>query len=210
VLANDDFLSFFATIEGLMSFIIVGLGNPGQEYEETRHNAGRMAVELLSDDWSDDKKTRSLVSKAKIGKKPVALLLPETFMNKSGEALKPLVKSVKVAAALVVIHDDLDLPLGRVKMTFARGAGGHRGVESVKRAVKTDKFYQINIGISPATPKGKIKKPQGEEKVQKFILSKFKPDELKILKKVNQKIAAGLELLLNKSPEAAMNELNTK
>jgi len=210
VLANDDFLSFFATIEGLMSFIIVGLGNPGQEYEETRHNAGRMAVELLSDDWSDDKKTRSLVSKAKIGKKPVALLLPETFMNKSGEALKPLVKSVKVAAELVVIHDDLDLPLGRVKMTFARGAGGHRGVESVKRAVKTDKFYQIKIGISPATPKGKIKKPQGEEKVQKFILSKFKPDELKILKKVNQKIAAGLELLLNKSPEAAMNELNTK
>ncbi|PIR45386.1 MAG: aminoacyl-tRNA hydrolase [Candidatus Vogelbacteria bacterium CG10_big_fil_rev_8_21_14_0_10_50_13] len=193
-----------------MSFIIVGLGNPGQEYEETRHNAGRMAVELLSDDWSDDKKTRSLVSKAKIGKKPVALLLPETFMNKSGEALKPLVKSVKVAAELVVIHDDLDLPLGRVKMTFARGAGGHRGVESVKRAVKTDKFYQIKIGISPATPKGKIKKPQGEEKVQKFILSKFKPDELKILKKVNQKIAAGLELLLNKSPEAAMNELNTK
>jgi len=210
VLANDDFLSFFATIDGLMSFIIVGLGNPGQEYEETRHNAGRMAVELLSDDWSDDKKTRSLVSKAKIGKKPVALLLPETFMNKSGEALKPLVKSVKVAAELVVIHDDLDLPLGRVKMTFARGAGGHRGVESVKRAVKTDKFYQIKIGISPATPKGKIKKPQGEEKVQKFILSKFKPDELKILKKVNQKIAAGLELLLNKSPEAAMNELNTK
>lgn len=210
MLANDDFLSFFATIEGLMSFIIVGLGNPGQEYEETRHNAGRMAVELLSDDWSDDKKTRSLVSKAKIGKKPVALLLPETFMNKSGEALKPLVKSVKVAAELVVIHDDLDLPLGRVKMTFARGAGGHRGVESVKRAVKTDKFYQIKIGISPATPKGKIKKPQGEEKVQKFILSKFKPDELKILKKVNQKIAAGLELLLNKSPEAAMNELNTK
>lgn len=193
-----------------MSFIIVGLGNPGQEYEETRHNAGRMAVELLSDDWSDDKKTRSLVSKAKIGKKPVNLLLPETFMNKSGEALKPIVKSVKAAAELVVIRDDLDLPLGRVKMTFARGAGGHRGVESVKRAVKTDKFYQIKIGISPATPKGKVKKPQGEEKVQKFILSKFKPDELKILKKVNQKIAAGLELLLNKSPEAAMNELNTK
>lgn len=193
-----------------MSFIIVGLGNPGQEYEETRHNAGRMAVELLSDDWSDDKKTHSLISKAKIGKKLAALLLPETFMNKSGEAVKSLVKSVKAAGELVVIRDDLDLPLGRVKMTFARGAGGHRGVESVARAVKTDKFYQIKIGISPATPKGKVKKPQGEDKVQKFILSKFKPDELKILKKVNQKIAAGLELLLNKSPEAAMNELNTK
>jgi len=193
-----------------MSFIIVGLGNPGEEYEGTRHNAGRLAVSLLSDDWSDDQRTNSLIAKAKLGKKAVTLLLPETFMNLSGAAVKSLVKSVKAAAELVVIRDDLDLPLGRVKMTFARGAGGHRGVESVKRAVKTDKFYQIKIGISPTTPGGKLKKPQGEDKVQKFILSKFKPDELKILKKVNQKIAAGLELLLNKSSEAAMNELNTK
>lgn len=193
-----------------MSFIIVGLGNPGQEYEETRHNAGRMAVELLSDDWSDDKKTRSLVAKAKLGKKPVNLLLPETFMNLSGGAVKPLIKSVKAASELVVIRDDLDLPLGRVKMTFARGAGGHRGVESIIKAIKTDKFYQIKIGISPTTPTGKLKKPKGDEAVQKFILSKFKPEELKILKKVNKKIATGLELLLNKSPESAMSELNTK
>ncbi len=193
-----------------MSFILVGLGNPGQEYEKTRHNAGRLALAPLADDWSHDRRLNALVSQTKIGRAKALLLLPETFMNKSGEAVKPLIKSAKAAGELVVIHDDLDLPLGRVKLVFARGAGGHKGVESIKRAIKTDQFYQLKIGISPATPKGKTKKPQGEEKVQKFILGSFKPEELKILKKVNQKIAAGLELLLNQSPELAMNLLNQK
>jgi len=193
-----------------MSFILVGLGNPGQEYEKTRHNAGRLALAPLADDWSHDRRLNALVSQTKIGRTKALLLLPETFMNKSAEAVKPLIKSAKAAGELVVIHDDLDLPLGRVKLVFARGAGGHKGVESIKRAIKTDQFYQLKIGISPATPKGKTKKPQGEEKVQKFILGSFKPEELKILKKVNQKIAAGLELLLNQSPELAMNLLNQK
>lgn len=193
-----------------MSFILVGLGNPGQEYEKTRHNAGRLALAPLTDDWSHDRRLNALVSQTKIGRAKALLLLPETFMNRSGEALKPLVKSAKAAAELVVIHDDLDLPLGRVKLVFARGAGGHKGMESIKRAIKTDQFYQLKIGISPTTPKGKAKKPQGEEKVQKFILGQFKPEELKVLKKVNQKIAAGLELLLNQSPELAMNLLNQK
>lgn len=195
-----------------MSFILVGLGNPGQEYEKTRHNAGRLALAPLADDWSHDRRLNALVSQTKIGRAKALLLLPETFMNKSGEAVKPLIKSAKAAGELVVIHDDLDLPLGRVKLVFARGAGGHKGVESIKRAIKTDQFYQLKIGILPRRGgvSRQVKKPQGEEKVQKFILGSFKPEELKILKKVNQKIAAGLELLLNQSPELAMNLLNQK
>lgn len=178
-----------------MKYILIGLGNPGEEYAGTRHNTGRMAVNYFTD-------------KSEVADK-FKIVVPTVFMNKSGEAVKSLVKTKKAAEGLVVVRDDLDLPLGRVKMTFARGAGGHKGVESVKRAVKTEEFIQIKIGISPSTPKGKIKKVSGEEKVHDFILGKFKPAELLILKKVFKKIAASLETLQAKGREAAMGELNT-
>jgi len=179
-----------------MIYYLFGLGNPGEEYRQTRHNAGVLAVEAFT-------KTSQLASRVKI-------LEPQTFMNLSGRRVSGVIRSKSAAEKLVVLHDDLDLPLGRVKMTFNRGAGGHKGVESVTRAVKTKSFFQIKIGISPATPKGKIKKPQGEEKVQKFILGEFKPAERQALKKVFKKIVAGLELLLTDGREAAMNFLNTQ
>lgn len=178
-----------------MKWVIVGLGNPGEEYEGTRHNTGRELVDLLEKKWGS--------------KKDVALLTPDTYMNKSGGAVAPLVKSAKAAEQLVVVRDDLDLPLGRIKMTFNRGTGGHKGVESIKRAVKTEGFIQIKIGISPSTPKGKVKKVSGEDKVQKFILSKFKPAEVAVLKKSYKKVVEGLEILLTDGREAAMNFLNT-
>ena len=178
-----------------MKWVIVGLGNPGKEYEGTRHNTGREAVFYLAKELGK--------------KKDVVLLTPDTFMNKSGQAVKPLIKSKTAAGSLVVLRDDLDLPLGRIKMTFNRGAGGHKGVESIKRAVGTEAFIQLKIGISPTTPNGKIKKPVGEMTVQKFILSKFKPAEVAILKKLHKKIAVGLNLLLQAGRDAAMNELNT-
>ena len=179
-----------------MKWVLVGLGNPGAEYEWTRHNTGRELVLNL---------VKTLGTK-----KNVVLLTPDTFMNKSGQAVAPLIKTKKAAEGLVVIRDDLDLPLGRVKMTFARGAGGHKGVESIKRAIKTEEFIQIKIGISPSTPKGKIKKVAGEEKVHDFILSKFKPAEVAELKKVYKKITASLDTLFLKGREAAMGEINTQ
>src|SRR3989344_5146668 len=126
-----------------MAIVIVGLGNPGKEYEKTRHNAGRMAVELLAkqhdfDDFTLNKKANALVSEGKIGREKAVLMLPETMMNLSGKAVMQFVKSVKAAKDLIVIRDDLDLPLGAIKMTFARGSGGHKGVESIMRAIKTD------------------------------------------------------------------------
>lgn len=178
-----------------MKYIFIGLGNPGSQYEWTRHNVGRLAVAALA-------RGSHLAARAKI-------IIPTTFMNLSGQALKGLVKSPKAAQGLVVFRDDLDLPLGRVKMTFNRGAGGHKGVESIKRVVGTEGFIQIKIGISPTTPKGKIKKVTGEEKVQKFILSEFKPAERLALKKVFKKITQGVEILLTTGREAAMNFLNT-
>lgn len=178
-------------------YIIVGLGNPGEEYENTRHNTGRMTVESFCvaekfGEFSFDKKINSLKAEGKIGKEKVLCLLPETFMNKSGSALKGLIKSAKAAKQLVVIHDDLDLPLGRLKLSFSKSSAGHKGVESVMRAIKTKDFWRLRVGISPATPKGNMKKPKGEKVVLNFLMGKFKTAEMAVLKKNIKNIVLAL------------------
>jgi len=175
-----------------MSYLIVGLGNPGAEYEKTRHNTGRLVVASAA---------------AELGHR-AKFLLPETMMNDSGRAVAKLVKSKKAAEKLVVIHDDLDLPLGRVKISFGRGAGGHRGAASIIKALKTEKFIRVRVGICPTTPGGKLKKPRGEKAVIDFILGDFKPAELATLKKLAKKITAALETLIADGREAAMSAVN--
>ena len=138
-----------------MSHIIVGLGNKGEEYENTRHNVGRIVLEYVRkrrkfEDFDEVNKLKALVSEGKIEKTPVTLLLPETMMNKSGISVKPLVTSIKKASKLIVIYDDLDLPLGRFKISFDRGTGGHRGLESITRHIRTNAYIRVRVGISPA------------------------------------------------------------
>lgn len=193
-----------------MNYVIVGLGNPGNEYEHTRHNAGREAVEYFAkkndaSEWKEDAKSEATV--AKVGK--TVLVLPDTFMNKSGSAVVKHVKSVKAAENLVVVYDDLDLPLGKVKISFNRGSGGHKGIESITRAVKTQKFVRIRIGVSPATSSGKLKKPDGEEKVIDFILGKFKPAEQDVLKKVYKVVAGAIREIIEEGRLVAMNHYNS-
>ncbi len=196
-----------------MAWVIVGLGNPGEEYQGTRHNTGRMALEFFSKqaqfgDWKEDKKSKAHVSSGMLGKTAVVLVAPDTFMNKSGSAVIRYVKSQKAAERMVVIYDDLDLPLGGLKLSFNRGSGGHRGVESIMKAVKTKKFTRVRVGVSPETPGGKLKKPQGEDDVVKFILSKFKPSETDEMKKVFKKVAGALESVVTDGPQIAMNRFN--
>jgi PTH1 family peptidyl-tRNA hydrolase len=184
-----------------ITYTIVGLGNPGEEYIETRHNMGRMVLDAFVkknkfSDWENDKKLKSIVSEGKFGKNRAVLLKPETFMNKSGEAVKPLISSKKKAQTLVVIHDDLDLPLGKIKISYNKSSGGHRGVESIIKAVKTEEFIRLRMGISPATANGKIKKPQGDEKVIDAILGEFKKSEADDLKKVIKKSVLALEMII--------------
>ncbi len=198
-----------------MPYVIMGLGNPGKEYEKTRHNAGRMAVELFAkqegfDDFALRKVAHASVAEGSVADEKVQLVLPEVFMNQSGKAAPAFVKSVKAAQKLVVIRDDLDLPLGVMKMTFERGSGGHKGVESIMRALKTKAFYQIKIGISGSTPKGKTKKPTGEEKVVKHVIGKFSPKEEPELKKVLKKTCHVLELFISEGAEKATMEANTR
>ena len=193
--------------------IIVGLGNPGTEYKNTRHNTGRLVLDIFRQkndlpDWKENRKLKSLVSAGKIGKTKISLLLPDTFMNKSGEAVSKLIKSKKVAENLVVIHDDLDLPLGRFKISFNHGAGGHRGVLSIVKALKTEAFTRIRVGIAPVTPSGKTKKPFGEKAVIDFILGEFKTKELEILKKTAKKIIEALGTIASEGKEKAMGKFN--
>lgn len=193
--------------------IIVGLGNPGEEYDNTRHNTGRMIAAAFAqaqecDDFTLDKKAQAQIAEGKIKKEKFTVLLPDTFMNKSGNAVARFVKSKKAAEDLVVIHDDLDLPLGRFKISFNRGSGGHRGVESVKRGVGTEAFVRLRVGISKDAGKGKVKKPAGEDAVGDFILGKFKPAEASEFKKVSKKACEALAVLVAEGKEAAMQGFN--
>ena len=189
-----------------MPYLIIGLGNPGKEYEETRHNVGRAVVmafakKISANDFSFNKKWNALVAEAKVGKEKVALLLPETFMNKSGAAAGPAARFYKIKpAAIVVVHDDSDIEAGRGKLSFNKSSAGHKGVESVIRALKTESFWRFRIGIQ--------KKRRVE--AEKLVLQKFTPDEKKSVTKVVKRTADALEELMRDGPEVVMNNYNAR
>ncbi len=195
-----------------MSYIIVGLGNPGAEYENTRHNTGRIILETVQKEFGDEvklnKKLNAHVSTGKIGKEKATFIAPDTFMNFSGRAIAPLVKSVKVASRLVVIYDDFNLPLGKIRISFNRSSGGHNGIESIIKAVKTEAFLRIRIGTAPENAKGNAKTPHGYEKIEKFILGRFKEDEVKILKKVAKTCSEAVEMIVREGKDKAMSVFN--
>ena len=198
-----------------MAYIIVGLGNPGEEYVNTRHNVGRMMLESFAkkndfSDWEKSGKLNALSSEGKVGKEKVQLVEPETFMNKSGASVAPLIKSAKAAEKLIVVHDDLDLPFGRMKISFNRGPGGHRGLESINKAIKTEAYIRVRIGICPTTPSGKMKKPIGEEPVCDHILGQFKKTELEELKKISKRFNEALEMIITEGKDKAMGEFNSQ
>ncbi len=206
-------MQVFDTLHG-MQWIIAGLGNPGNEYDGTRHNVGRdfllaFAKKNAEGEWKDDKKIHGSMMKAELFGKKSLLVLPDTYMNNSGKAFVAIVGSKKQAEQLVVLQDELDLPLGTVKISFGSSAGGHRGVDSIQKALKTKDFMRIRIGISPATPSGKIKKPDSE-KVVDFVLGKFKATEEDRLRKMRKVVFEAIELLLTEGREVATMQTHTK
>src|SRR3989344_2831728 len=188
--------------------LILGLGNPGEEYKGTRHNTGREAVLYFAekqgfDNFDLDKKANALTAEGKMGKSKILIALPETFMNKSGNAADKLIRGKKELPELVVLHDDLDIPLGRFKISYGKNSGGHKGVESVMRALKTKQFVRIRIGVSPKH------KPDSKD-VIKFIVGKFKPAESELVKKTFKKISEALECMATESLDKAMSEFSGK
>ena len=195
-----------------VEYKVIGLGNPGAEYERTRHNAGRNAVLLFVKDndlppFEEHKKLQALVSEGVLGKTHLCILLPETFMNKSGITAKNLkIKNKKqIAESVIAVHDDLDLPIGTIKIVKNRGSAGHKGVESLMRALGTKDFTRIRIGIAKPAH---LKKSQTEEVVLKTVIGHVSPDDTNLLKKGIKKAALALRTIAESGVERAMNEWN--
>jgi len=165
--------------------LIVGLGNSGKKYEKTRHNVGFRVVDKLRF----------------LNLKKVILAKPKAFMNQSGKAVKLLVTRYQLpATSLWVVHDDIDLPLGKIRISKGRGAAGHKGVESIIKEINSKNFIRLRVGIQP-----KIHKPKN---IEKFVLQKFNKDEEKIVKEVIKKSVEAVEILLREGLERAMNKFN--
>lgn len=195
--------------------IIVGLGNPGAQYENTRHNVGRIVATHIAkltkaEKFETDGMLCAQKTKVEIGGKKGLIVLPDTFMNLSGKAVGPIIKSAKDLEKLVVIYDDLDLARGTFKISFNRSSGGHNGVQSVIKALKSEAFIRVRIGISPTTTTGKLKKPLGEEKVAKWILGTMKDEEKDGLKKLSKSVLQAVVMITEEGLPKAMSIYNGK
>lgn len=177
--------------------LVIGLGNPGKEYDQTRHNIGFRVVDYISKEYGGvfdlDKKSNSEASEIKVNGKRAILAKPQTFVNKSGEAVNKLVKSLKFKVSdLIVIHDDLDIPFGKIKLSFGRSSAGHKGVESIIKALKTDKFNRVRFGTFNQQL-AKIRRVKDKKKrlneMNGFVISPFSGSEKTKLNKLI-KIAA--------------------
>lgn len=192
---------------------IVGLGNPGDEYKNTRHNAGRLVLEMIADknvDFRIDKKANAHVGNMILGEKKATFILPNTFMNNSGQSVAPYIKSEKDLAKLVVVYDELDLPIGKIKISFNRSSGGHNGMNSIIKVVKSEEFVRIRIGVSPSTPTGKLKKVTGTGKGQAFLMKEFTPKQMDEIKKVSKLVKEVLEVLVSEGKDKAMTIYNAE
>lgn len=186
--------------------LIVGLGNPGAEYERTRHNLGFMLVDLLARETGAQvkrKDCRALVGQALIEGTRALLVKPQTYMNLSGEAVACLLAkqdSKSAAQDLIVISDDLALPFGTIRLRRRGSAGGHNGLKSIIAATKTDEFIRLRIGIQPAHPVGDTKS---------FVLDEFSRSERTELDKILERSAEALRAVIRDGIDKAMAEYNS-
>jgi len=197
--------------------LVVGLGNPGEQYAKARHNVGFWAVDKIAANFQSPKKDKfsteqakfnAQISEGKIGKEKIVLGKPQTFMNNSGKAVGFLTKYYKIKPENVfVIHDDADLPLGIFRITKNRGSAGHKGVESIMRALKTKNFVRFRIGTritkSPKIP-SRSKKFMG-----KFLVEqKITPLQEKVLKKTIKNCVEAVEVAVKDGVQKAMSLFN--
>lgn len=185
--------------------LVIGLGNPGDKFIGTRHNIGRETVQSIGKkfdfpEFRFEKKWNALIAESKIGKTKTTLLLPDTFMNKSGNAVSPAVRFYKAKPRdTIVFHDDADILLGRVKLSFGKHSAGHKGVESVKRALSDWDFWRMRVGIQ------RKKRIEAE----KLVLQKLKSDEQKHIRKIEKKIAEGVGVFAAGEQEKAVGIINS-
>jgi peptidyl-tRNA hydrolase, PTH1 family len=184
--------------------LVVGLGNPGPRYETTRHNLGFLVADILADrigsGFKVHKKSGAEVTTGRLGGRSVVLAKPRTYMNESGRHVGPLAKFYSVAPAdIVVIHDELDLDFGRIRLKFGGGEGGHNGLKSVAAALGTKDFQRVRIGVG---------RPPGRKDPAAYVLENFSAAERGELGVILEQAADATELLLQQGVEAAQNTVH--
>jgi PTH1 family peptidyl-tRNA hydrolase len=187
--------------------IIVGLGNPGKKFKQTRHNLGFMVLDKFArknkfPKFKMKKAFLAKISEKKIGKEKIILVKPQTFMNNSGKAVKLLIENWKLKIEnLTVVHDDLDIPFGKIKISFGKSSGGHKGVQSIIDEIGTKSFVRFRIGIGMANNKT-------VNNIKDFVIQKFSKEEEKILKEVFEMVCLAIEMAIKEGVEKAMSEFN--
>ncbi len=182
-------------------FLIIGLGNPTDKYANTRHNLGFMLIDLLAEKANISVKReecRALIGRCEIENETVELVKPQTFMNLSGESVAGLLKKRK-DAKIIVITDDLALPIGKIRLRARGSAGGHNGLKSIIACLGTDEFMRLKIGIQPEHP---------INDTARFVLDKFSKQDFEIIDKVLEESVDAIHSVISNGIEKAMTQFN--
>ncbi|MEA2005633.1 MAG: aminoacyl-tRNA hydrolase [Acidobacteriota bacterium] len=186
-------------------WVVVGLGNPGQHYSQTRHNVGFMFIRRVAKAWNVRLKKRMYLSKGIVVNRDndkILLAMPQTYMNNSGQALRLIVKRTQIELShLIVVYDDLDIPLGEIRVRKEGSAGLHKGMISIIQELETSKFPRIRIGIGPL--------PEDADAAD-FVLSPFQKEEMSLLDKSLTIAQEALELILSGEIDRAMSIYNQR
>lgn len=185
--------------------LVVGLGNPGDSYERTRHNLGFMVLDRLASRYEiavDTKKKKSLIGRFRLGKERVMLLKPQTFVNLSGEAVLYMASFLRIMPEnIVVVCDDTNLPLGQIRVRKYGSSGGHNGIKSLIQFLKSDNFPRVRVGVGS---------PSEQMKLEDFVLGHFGAEEMRVMDSAIDRACDAIELIIADRIDEAMRDFNEK
>ncbi len=183
--------------------LVVGLGNPGPRYRDTRHNVGFQCVDAMAKKWDipvQERRAKAVLGIGRLAGQDIVLAKPRTFMNNSGEAVDYLLtRFAAKAEELVIVYDEMELPLGRLRIRAAGSDGGHRGMRSIITTIKTQAFPRVRLGIGPTSE---------VENFVPYVLGQFSKDEAAVVSQVIGNAVAAVECMIEESIDAAMNRFN--
>ncbi len=193
-----------SSFAGKPEFIIAGLGNPGKEYEYSRHNAGFLCLDILCNRYgfkTDRVKYRALTATVMLEGHPCLVMRPQTFMNSSGEAIKAAADFYKIPPErVIVIYDDISLPTGTLRIRKKGSAGGHNGIKSIIWQLNSDVFPRLKIGVGDRQDK--------DDDLKDYVLGRFSKEDMEILKKTMEKAVDALSYILDGDTDGAMSRYN--
>ena len=184
-------------------YIIVGLGNPGKQYENTRHNVGFNVIDILADEYGisvTKMKHKALIGEGRVGTEKVVLVKPVTYMNLSGESLAEIYNFYKVETSnIVVIYDDIDLDVGKIRIRKKGSGGTHNGMRSIIKCLGANDFPRVRVGVS---------KPKPGQDLADFVLSRFRKEESDDVELGLEKAAKAVDVMIRDNIDLAMNKYN--